>query len=334
MPKKQRKSIPIATNGWGQLQALLGDEDQHTSPGISLVLGAGIHKERHPTSIATSVAVNALGSWYGLLSHFATSQSLELDIRGGNLALTWEELAFKCSQKGEAGNREKFALQKLRKVIEQFRSDLPQLSPRANLVIRDLRFLNIVNLNIDPFLVQELRSFAVQRAARTSISTLPKIYRHSRRHRNQSTNQTIWQPHGDTDSIDSLQLGSRSYMRSVMMFEKYRNKISEVNRSVVAPKKRQSTSYKSWADVMMHSHLVFVGCGLSLHDADMWFALNCRRRYWIRDPDKTPKTFVVRVDEKNADSIPQEYATVLSANNYDDAWKLLGWALEVRKGGK
>lgn len=118
MPKKQHKSIPIAKNGWGQLQALLDDKDQHISPGISLVLGAGIHKERHPTSIATSVAVNALGSWYGLLSYFATSQSLELDIRGGNLALTWEELAFKCSQNGQAGNREKFALQKLRTVIE------------------------------------------------------------------------------------------------------------------------------------------------------------------------------------------------------------------------
>jgi hypothetical protein len=42
----------------------------------------------------------------------------------------------------------------------------------------------------------------------------------------------------------------------------------------------------------------------------------------------------VRVDDKNADSIPQEYATVLPANNYDDAWKLLGWTLEVRKEGK
>ena len=298
------------------------------------MLGAGIHKERHPTSIATSVAVNALGSWYGLLSYFATSQSLEFDVRGGNLALTWEELAFKCSQNGQAGNREKFALQRLRKVIEQFRSDLPQLSSRASLVIRDLRFLNIVNLNIDPFLVQELRSSAVKRAARTSISTLPEIHRHSRRHRNHTTNQTIWQPHGDTESIDSLQLGSRAYMRSVMTFEKFRNKIWEVNRSVGAPKKRQSTSYQSWADVMMHSHLVFVGCGLSLHDADMWFALNCRRRYWIRRPGNTPKTFVVRVDDKNADSIPQEYATVLSANNYDDAWKLLGWTLEGRKEGK
>ena len=314
MAKQKSESQQGAPDGWAQLQTLLADSKAHSVPGITLVLGAGIHRERTSNSIANWSAVNALGSWRGLLSHFATSQSLKCDPQKGNLALVWEELAFKFGGSGPAWQREKSALNALQKVI------------------------------IGRFLIDELIKEEVRRVWRPQPSHTKRgsDLVKSRAFCSDLDCRKVWQPHGNVLLKDSLCLGSRAYMLSMMAFEKYRNEIWKVNRQQKSkidsngktPSPRPAKSYLSWADAMLHSHLLFVGCGLSSHDADIWFALNCRRRYWIRNPGKAPQTFVVRVYDKNADPIPNEYAKVLSANNYDEAWKLLGWTLEGRKRGK
>ncbi len=347
MAKRKRKSPQGAPDGWAQLQTLLADSKAHSAPGITLVVGAGIHRERTSNSIAGQSAVNALGSWRGLLSHFATSQSLECDPQRGNLALVWEELAFKFERSGSAWQRETSALYALQEVITGFSETVPNLRRRAIQVVSDPRFINVINLNIDRFLIDELIKEEDRRVWRPQPSHTKRGKRGSDLDKSRAfcsaiDRRKVWQPHGDVLLKGSLCLGNRAYMLSMMAFEKYRNEIWKVNRQQNSkadshgktPSPRAANSYLSWADVMLHSHLLFVGCGLSSHDADIWFALNCRRRYWIRHPGKAPKTFVVRANDNNTDPIPQEYATVLSANNYDDAWKLLGWALEGRKGGQ
>lgn len=344
MAKHKSKSQQGAPDVWAQLQTLLADSKAHSAPGITLVLGAGIHRERTSNSIANWSAVNALGSWRGLLSHFATSQSLECDPQKGNLALVWEELAFKFGRSGPAWQREKSALDALQKVIGGLSEIVPSLRRRAIQVVSDPRFINVINLNIDRFLIDELIKEEVRRVWRPQPSHTKRgsDLGQSRAFCSDLDRRKVWQPHGNVLLKDSLCLGSRAYMLSMMAFEKYRNEIWKVNRQQKSkinshgktPLPRAVESYLSWADAMLHSHLLFVGCGLSSHDADIWFALNCRRRYWIRHPGKAPQTFVMRVYDKNADPIPNEYAKVLSANNYDEAWKLLGWTLEGRKRGK
>ena len=339
MAKRKRKPSQGAPDDWAELQTLLANSRAHSAPGITLVLGAGIHRERASNSIASRTAVNALGSWCGLLTHFARSQSLECDLRGGNLALAWEELAFKFRRSGSAWQRERSALDALQKVITGFSAVVPSLRSHASRLVSDPRFINVINLNIDQCLINELI-----KEDRRVWRAKPSRRKHgkggidlgeSRAFCSALERRKVWQPHGDVFRKDSLCLGSRAYVQSCSEFEEYRNLIwaerrkvrSGSNRKRTSPTKRDAQSYNSWADAMLHSHLLFVGCGLSSHDADIWFALNCRRRYWMRHRDKAPKTFVVRIDDRNSDPIPQEYASVLSANNYDEAWKLLGWAL-------
>lgn len=342
MANHKCKSSRGAPDDWAQLQTLLADSRAYSAPGITLVLGAGIHRERTSNSIAGQTAVNALGSWSGLLAHFARSQSLECDLRVGNLALGWEELAFKFRCSGSAWQRERTALDALQKMIVGFSAVVPSLRKHATQLILDPRFINVINLNIDQCLINEL----IKKRDRRVWSSQPSHTKRGKRGFDLEKSRAfcsdlerrkVWQPHGDVLRKDSLCLGSRAYVQSCSEFEKYRNLIwaerrkdrSGSNRKSTSPTTRDAQSYKNWADAILHSHLLFVGCGLSSHDADVWFALNCRRRYWMRHPGRAPKTFVVRADDSNADPIPQEYASVLSANNYDEAWKLLGWALTL-----
>jgi hypothetical protein len=138
----------------------------------------------------------------------------------------------------------------------------------------------------------------------------------------------FWHPHGDRNTKDAGCLGIRQYAISQAKLEdarkNFKDKESKLNRKDGRPRDYKSMTTETWIDLMMISHLVFLGTSLSFNEWDIWFALVNRWRNYAKPENKKyePKTFVLTTG-KHHKYLPSQFLR-LNAPRYEDGWKWLG----------
>lgn len=157
-----------------------------------------------------------------------------------------------------------------------------------------------------------------------------------------------WYAHGMADEsvrFESIQLGLVGYAESVAALrQRYadyrRRRTNWLNHAVVRRPgggywppgvfrewaRRMATEATSWLDLVLTAHVIFLGCGLSQAETDVWYALHARQRELagVGSSDR-PQTFYLHPLELFPAHLTTRPAGIrpVITESFDDAWSIV-----------
>ena len=311
--------------GWHKLAVLLRKKPKQ---GITLVIGAGIHSVPKWECPLTHESGLLLSSWSALLD--ATVPRIQ---SSPPASLRWELGILQLKSGDQAWQRSKEAFKRLQAMVAEAETAVLKRRCQYKLVksiIGASCVKNIISLNFDLTIEQLLlesrktlpalrpvQSEAKPGSTKAKAVAKVKAIRHLECCRTIDS-RAIWHPHGDRKSSVGSCMGLREYALRVDAVEDARCKFQGIRRS-----KSSNEHLPNWIDLMMSTHLIFVGTSLDFSEWDIWFALVNRWRNNARGKGKSkaPQTFVLTTGDRHA-NLPSQF-TRLSAPNYDQGWKWL-----------
>lgn len=299
-----------AQAGWREFVTLLGSTPR---PRFTLVIGAGIHQIPQWECPIAYESGALLGSWNSMLD------SVVPKVPGSPCAsLRWDLGVLSGHSDKPAQERSARAHQTLCQSVLFAESAV--LSKRCSYepltsVMRAECVSNIVSLNFD---------LTIERLLLGSVAELPKpIGKTMIERRVEIGNCVIWHPHGDRRVSRGSCLGLREYALSSIAVESARSTFKQAERQ----RSTRRSSPRTWIDLMMSSHLIFLGTSIDFSEWDIWFSLVNRWRNFAKRANRKhqPSTFVLTTGTQHA-HLPDQF-TRLTAPNWGEGWKWLGAAM-------
>jgi hypothetical protein len=304
-------------SGWRVLQSLItAGSAADKNEGIALVIGAGIH--RVPKNCHSVVCKKRLllASWDRLLVEafptFAKSSCPSLAWELG-LQLPQSNRQAQQTHKGEFVK----VLRKLEDAERIARKSLGDYE-NATRVLGSTSVNEIISLNFDliaEHLIADLYGIDLKRGGAGKSSTTR--HRVIGRHR-------IWHPHGDRELAGSECIGLRQYGLNIAEIEVARKDFKKRENGNGGKKRDLPMDPKTWIDIVLSNHLIFLGTSLGFAEWDIWFALVNRWRNYAKISNKNfePKTFVLTTKNHHS-RLPTQFLR-LDAPSYGRGWKRLG----------
>ena len=314
---QQLQSQGQTPSGWQVLQSLVSATSINDKNNrVALVVGAGIHQVPRNSHSIECESHSLLASWDRLLVRaFPTLAKASCP------SLTWE-LGLQISQ----SNRQ--AQQTHRREFANVRRQLhdAELTARQSLgdyedatrVLSSTRVSDIVALNFDliaEHLIAHHYGIDLKRGGAAKSATTR--HRVIGRHR-------IWHPHGDRELAGSECIGLRQYGLNIAEIETAREDFKKREIGNGGKKRHLPMDPKTWIDIVMSNHLIFLGTSLDFAEWDIWFALVNRWRNYakLRNKNFEPKTFVLTTKNHHS-RLPTQFLR-LDAPSYGWGWKRLG----------
>ncbi len=207
--------------------------------------------------------------WHELLKQVSRKlglKNINQDLLNQNCVASWEDLIRQLVQKNP--DKATYQIEKLAK--KEVANILKQAKPTPHESTFDLtQFSNIISLNFDNYL-----------QAKGSAPKGQKLNRNLE-YKKALKSSTIWYPHGNISSYESIILGTRDYGMYITKlnhaFKQYKQKerryikkqdykklttisLTELNNSITA---------RTW--LAMNANLLFLGCSLSPEEWPMWW---------------------------------------------------------------
>ena len=127
--------------------------------------------------------------------------------------------------------------------------------------------------------------------------------------------RVVWHPHGDRKSTFKRCVGLRDYALSIAALELGRRYYKQRERK----KALNPNKIRDWVELMMSTHLIFLGTSIDRSEWDIWFALVNRWRNGANKPQH--RTFVLTTGDEH-EGLPSQI-TRLSAPSYETGWAWL-----------
>jgi hypothetical protein len=307
-------------SGWSELSAILhGDQSKRF---ITLVVGAGIHQVPKWTCPHSYSSAQALGSWERLLDAVLPSTA-----HSESPSLRWELGILDSDADDAAQKKESRHFAKLCATVTAAEAAVLALQDSYEPVQKVLSSSladHVISLNFD-LVAERLHcpDFDPTQNGHMGQPANGLLTHHYGVH-----GKRFWHPHGDRNTKDAGCLGIRRYAITQGKLEEARNNFKsrepKGNSDVGKPHDYKSMTPETWIDLLMTSHLIFLGTSLSFNEWDIWFALVNRWRNYAKPENKKyePKTFVLTTGE-NHKHLPSQFLR-LDAPRYEDGWKWLG----------
>ena len=203
-------------------------------------------------------------------------------------------------------------------------------------------FRDIVSLNFDRSLDRALVGAGVK----------PKVYGRKPAQAVEATNNRtsglprLWHPHGAVAepheesasgkpefTTDEIQLGLRHYaistsnvLKDVRAFRQRKGSWKKQGQVTQRFHEHVREQPESWVDVLLNSDIVFIGCGLSRVELDLWLLLHERQRELARVPEaERPQAFFLHPLEGFPRHICKRPAGLVPVvtRSHDECWELL-----------
>ena len=309
---------------WGDLEKVVTTIRSGQGKEFTLVIGAGIHHmgaEEIPKD-----TYGGLACWSELLRVLAG----ENQRRSSDLTLLWELLAL-TNESGSlpAYKREQILRKEMQKEILKAEKFAKQ---DARLRMKDLREVvrsglvsDVICLNMD--LVFEYAVFEPKEWLGKVKEGRDGLRRRREFRIDGGKMVRVWHPHGDRDSINSLQMGVWGYQKNLHQIRKDFNRIkaAEHNRKSKNPKPIKLKS-GSWLNLVLSRPLLFAGTGLSSDEWDIWYAMLMRWRNQVRSRKEEDRLWWLCKQENQVVSVLPELDKrfkKLPGLKWEDAWHSL-----------
>ena len=319
-----------------------------------LFVGSGCHrylKKRLGVEYPRVAEGNAIFDWGSLLRQVSGGESPPH--HADNTAI-WESIVAQRCAKHPFKSPQDHEDELLKVVRETIRQGTPAASDPAlggfGDRLRRSGVNTVVTLNFDRTLDR-----ALQRASRAYPVRRPgdhDVGDYRTQLRVDADGITVWYAHGMAEErvrYRSIQLGLVGYADTVSALQAryamYRTKraawLGKANGPAAGSGGDQSywpigafTSWASdrsqnaenWLEVFLTSHVIFIGCGLSHAEIDVWFALHARQRELLGvPPAERPQTFFLHPLEFFPSHLTTRPAGLrpVVADSFDDAWSIV-----------
>lgn len=304
---------------WNDFRNLLTSVGKGQEKGLVLVVGAGIHKMGAKEIPKDTYEV--LACWSELLRCLAG----ENEKRSSDLTLFWEMLALeKADVSLPAYQREQLLRKEMRKSILQAEG-FAKRNARMRMaelreIIRSGLVSDVISLNVD--LILEYAVFDRKEWLGKVKGGQEALKRRREFRINGDKIVRVWHPHGDRDSINSLQMGMWGYQKSL------RGIRDEFNR--IKKSERRSGDYlgngmkpETWLHALLSGPALFAGTSLSSSEWDIWYALLMRWRNQARfRKEELRLWWLCEESRQSVSALPEldKRFKKLSGSKWEDAW--------------
>ena len=309
-------SIPYTTGlgGWHDLDSLIRSVPTEK---ITLIVGAGIHRVPKWSCPLTSESAMRLSSWNALLDSVIPKEP-----SSQSPTLRWEMGILQSGVGDQASKRSKALLKTLQSNVKSAESAVlkrPDFYKLVKPILAADCVQHILSLNFDLTVEELLLSggsrfdlvFDHIKGEKPSLKKTGNVGQ--LRLRRKIGERSVWHPHGDRTNTFEQCVGLRDYALSIAALESGRCAYKERERK----KTLNPEEIRDWVELMMSTHLIFLGTSIDRSEWDIWFALVNRWRNGANKPQH--RTFVLTTGDEH-EGLPSQI-TRLTAPSYE-----LGWA--------
>lgn len=304
---------------WDTLEAKIKSIRLRESPGLTLVLGAGIHQ-------MSSLEGNPLASWSELLDSVSNHAQGAM----GNISpsLYWELVSMSSKSPEQMGHEgERSFRARLREKIQELELEVVNLRGNSMNPIFEIldsgMVSDVVSLNLD--LVLE-RLYAERQGQNLRVQGKGRLFRFREIESEAGNVVRFWHPHGDTDSLETMQMGMWEYQKQLPELRRRFNQIKAQERRLghKGDFYRMERKANNWFELMLFRPVVFAGTSLDPAEWDIWFSILMRWRNRGRLENPFGDTWRLAKDNVNSailgGTLPKEGIGLLLADEWSDAW--------------
>ena len=347
----ERKSLNTMRNSESLLTHRLERVFDDGSRRIVPIIGSGLHRHlgAHGVPELDLCGANGLANWADLL------MSASLDKKGrpeflvprlecdDDPTAVWESmLAERAKVVDQPASHHEQVLRTRVAALVREATPSSQVLVAFGQALASRGFRDIVSLNFDRTLDRAMRGASVD----SMVYGRKPAEQTGNAGDAASMRPRLWHPHGmvaepDEESTSGepeftareLQLGLRNYSTSssdllvdVHAFRVRKRNWKERQRNTKRFHEHVREQPESWVDVLLNSDIVFIGCGLSRVELDLWLLLHERQRELVRLPEADrPQGFFLHPLEGFPRKLRKSYAGLVPVitRSHDECWELL-----------